>query len=41
MLPDYPSFKRELAEILNIVFRKPVEQSTIAMRDVPEESIAL
>ena len=39
MLPDNPSLKKEIAEVLQIVFQKRVEHYTIGMRDVPKTRI--
>jgi hypothetical protein len=39
MLPDYPSLKKEISEVLQIVFRKRVENYTIGMREIPKTRV--
>lgn len=39
MLPDYPSLKQEIAEVLQIVFQKRIEQYTVGLRKVPKTRV--
>lgn len=39
MLPDYPSLKKEIRDVLNVFLRKQVEQYSIAIRQIPKTKI--
>jgi hypothetical protein len=39
MLPDYPSLKREIADVLNILLRKKVENYLIGLKEVRKTKI--
>ncbi len=39
MLPDYPSLKKEIAEVLNIILRKKVENYLVGLREVQKARI--
>jgi hypothetical protein len=39
MLPDYPSLKKEIAEVLNIILRKKVENYLVGLREVQKTRI--
>lgn len=39
MLPDYPSLKKEIREVLDVFLRKQVEQHLIAMRQIPKTKV--
>ncbi len=36
MLPDYPSLKKDILEVLHIFFRKRVEEYAIVARHMPK-----
>ena len=39
MLPDYPSLKKEIREVLDVFLRKQVEQYSVAMRQIQKTKI--
>ena len=39
MLPDYPTLKKEIREVLDVFLRKQVEQYSIAMQQIPKTKI--
>lgn len=39
MLPDYPSLKKEIRDVLDVFLRKQVEQYSIAIRQIPKTKI--
>jgi hypothetical protein len=40
MLPDYPSLKKEIREVLDVFLRKKVEQYSMAMQQIPKTSLS-
>lgn len=39
MLPDYPSLKKDIAEVLHLFFRRRVEQYAIAVQQIPKTRV--